>query len=949
MQGGARLGLAQACGPSLGRSASQVRGVVRKFRRTAGTLAVVQSKAKSTVAACRDRVYDNSTLGQFWREITSRLEAWAQIQMASLPPLGIARCLGVLLAPLLAQLGLAQRTGPQFEAPALVDFEREIAPILENRCEACHGPAQQLSGLRLDDGATALKGGYSGPVIVPGSSSTSRLMRLISGGEGDLVMPPSGDRLSSNEIGLIGAWIDQGAHWPATVANANSARADVPESDHWAFRPISKPAPPAVRRASWARSPIDSFVLARLEREGVEPARSASPSTLIRRVSLDLTGLPPSDRDVDAYLSDPTPEAYERLVDELLESPHYGERWATQWLDLARYADSDGYEKDSERPYAWRWRQWVIEALNANMPFDRFTIEQIAGDVLPDPSVDQQVATGFHRNGLKNREGGVKLEQFRYEETVDRTNTVGTVWLGLTVGCAQCHDHKYDPISQEEYYRFFAFFNSIEEAEIAAPMPGEIGPYLNALPEYLENRRELLEANRVYELLPAWEAKMVEAADNPGKWTDWDHALDALQKYLDNGEGIVRKERSERSDREQLKLEDHFIKNYHRVISKELWKELDWTALREQLLRMRVETPDLTYARAIVDSSPARRTHIHLRGAWNARGVPVEPGTPGILPPLEQQGKHPRLALAEWLVSRDNPLTSRVITNRVWQEYFGRGIVPTSDDFGTRSPGPTHPALLDWLASEFVDSGWDLKRLHKIIVMSATYRQSSDGRPDVEDMDPENELLARQRRLRLPAELVRDVALAASGLLDTTTGGPSVRPRQPPGVADLAYAGSVRWEASRGADGYRRGLYTFLQRTAPYPQLVNFDMPDRTAARCARERSNTPLQALNLLNDSTFVEAARALAMQSLATGRQVFDDTVRAAFRSCLSRSPTAAELRHLQEYYSEQRAIFESEPELAAEFMPLDVPGLDAAEAATWTGVASVLLNLDEFITRE
>ncbi|MYG01673.1 MAG: DUF1553 domain-containing protein [Acidobacteriia bacterium] len=869
--------------------------------------------------------------------------------MAPLRSPRIARCLGVLFASLLAQLGSGQQTGPQSEVSARVDFARQIAPILENRCQGCHGPAQQLSGLRLDDGVAALKGGYSGPVIAPGSSSASRLVRLISGSEGDLVMPPVGDRLSADEVRLIGAWIDEGAHWPATEGNAESARADTPGAGHWAFRPISQPDPPAVRRKSWVRSPIDRFVLARLEREGVEPAPPASRATLVRRVSLDLTGLPPSDRDVEAYLSDPSPAAYERIVDKLLESPHYGERWATQWLDLARYADSDGYEKDSERPYAWRWRQWVIDALNDNMPFDRFTIEQIAGDVLPDPSVDQQVATGFHRNGLKNREGGVKLEQFRYEETVDRTNTVGTVWLGLTVGCAQCHDHKYDPVSQAEYYRFFAFFNSIEEAEIAAPMPGEIGPYLNALPAYLESRRELLEANRVYELLPAWEAKMVEAADNPGKWTDWDHALDAVQKYLDNGEGIVRKERAERSDREQLKLEDHFIKNYHRVISKELWKELDWVALRERLLRMRSETPDLTYARTIADSSPARRTHIHLRGGWNARGVPVEPGTPSILPSLAQQGKHPRLALAEWLVSLDNPLTARVIANRIWQEYFGRGIVPTADDFGTRSPGPTHPALLDWLASEFVGSGWNLKELHKAIVMSATYRQSSDSRPDLEDRDPDNELLARQRRLRLPAELVRDVALAASGLLNTRIGGPSVRPPQPPGVADLAYAGSVKWQASDGADGYRRGLYTFLQRTAPYPQLVNFDMPDRTAARCARERSNTPLQALNLLNDSTFVEAARALAIQSLATGRHRFDETIRAAFRSCLSRAPTAAESRHLKEYYSEQKAIFDSEPELAAEFMPLAVSGLDAAEAAAWTGVASVLLNLDEFITRE
>ncbi len=844
--------------------------------------------------------------------------------------------------------GIAMGQAPLEPSTRPVDFASQIAPILESKCLACHGPAQQLSGLRLDQRSEAFKGGYSGPVIVPGDSGASRLILLVSGQVDGLVMPPVGDRLQAAEISLLRAWIDRGANWPDASGEA-AAEAPEPKTDHWAFQPVRRPAPPVVNRQSWTRNPVDRFVLSRLEREGIEPAPEASPATLARRLSLDLTGLPPSPEQVDAFLANPGPGAYERMVDGLLESRHYGERWAIHWLDLARYADTDGYEKDTERPYAWRWRQWVIDALNRDMTFDRFTVEQIAGDTLPGATVEQRIATGFHRNGLKNREGGVKIEQFRFEETVDRTNTVGTVWLGLTVGCSQCHDHKYDPISQKDYYRLFAFMNAMDEAEIAAPMPGEMGPYLKALPGYLARRRELLEENRVYELQPAWEAKMVEAAENPGKWTDWDHALDAVQKYMDNGEGIVRKPRRDRTDREQTILEDHFVKNYHRVITKEFWKELEWVGLRKELLRLRAETPDITYARAVADASPARPTRIHLRGAWNATGVPVEPGTPSGLPTFRPGGKHPRLALAEWLVSPENPLTSRVTVNRIWQEYFGRGIVPTADDFGTRSPGPSHPDLLDWLASEFIDRGWSLKQLHKTIVMSATYRQSSASRPELQERDPGNVLLARQRRLRLPAEIIRDSALKASGLLNPAIGGPSVRPAQPDGVADLAYAGSVKWNESQGKDLYRRGLYTFFQRTVPYPQLMNFDMPDRTATSCTRERSNTPLQALNLLNDRTFVEAARALAVRVLESNGGNFEKSIVEAFRLVLARGPTEREVRHLRSYFDQQKAIFDSEPDTAGEFMPLAAAGLDESEAAAWTGVASVLMNLDEFITRE
>ena len=860
---------------------------------------------------------------------------------------GVSRLAGATLVSL---AGIATAQSPEAAVPGAgrVDFGSQIAPILESRCKACHGPDLASSGLRLDNAESALKGGHSGPVILPGNGAGSRLVRLVSGQAGNLVMPPSGERLDPGEISLLRSWIDQGAHWPE-ARRTETDRTAGRQQDHWAFRPVRRPAPPAVERDEWVANSIDRFVLARLEQEGLEPAPEAPPATLVRRLSLDLTGLPPEPDLVDSFRSAPGADAYERLVDMLLESPHYGERWAIHWLDLSRYADTDGYEKDSERPYAWRWREWVINALNEDMPFDRFTIDQIAGDTLAGATVEQVVATGFHRNGLKNREGGVKIEQFRFEETVDRTNTLGTVWLGLTVGCAQCHDHKYDPISQEDYYRLFAFMNAFDEAEVPAPMPGEVGPYLRALPAYLEKRRELLEANRVYELQPAWEARMVEAADNPGKWTDWDHALDALQKYLDNGEGIVRKPPKARTDRERAKLEDHFIKNYHRVITKEFRKELDWDGLRAQLLRLRAETPDITYARAVADTAPPRVSHVHLRGAWNRKGVAVEAGTPSALPALELRGRHPRAALAEWLVSGENPLTARVTVNRIWQEYFGRGIVPTVEDFGTRSPGPSHPELLDWLASDFVEGEWSLKRLHKTIVMSSTYRQSSGIRPELEARDPDNTLVARQRRLRLPAELIRDSALKVSGLLAPAIGGPSVRPPQPEGVADLAYAGSVEWNPSDGRNRYRRGLYTFLQRTVPYPQLANFDMPDRTAARCARERSNTPLQALNLLNDQTFVEAARALALRVMRPGAGDFEQALERAFRLALSREPQEGEIRHLGQYYREQSAIFEADQEAAGQFMPLQPPGVSGAQAAAWTGVASVLLNLDEFITRE
>ncbi len=839
------------------------------------------------------------------------------------------------------------------EAKMRVDFARDIEPILKGRCIVCHGSQQQMGGLRLDRRADALRGGNSGPVITAGDSAASRLIRLVAGLEKGLVMPPAGKRLSAQEVGLLRAWIDQGANWPVreqTSGIAGERGKDEPGvPKHWAFQPVKRPEAPAVGNRNWVRNPIDNFILARLEAEGIEPSPEAGRVTLIRRLSFDLIGLPPTPKEVAEFLADNRPDAYERLVDRLLDSPHYGEKWARHWLDLARYADSDGYEKDLVRPHAWRYRHWVIEALNRDLPFDQFTIEQIAGDLLPQATIEQKVATGFHRNALTNREGGVNIEQFRYEKVVDQINTVGTVWLGLTVGCAQCHDHKYDPLSQKEYYQLFAFFNSAEEVNIDAPLEGEMGPYLQALPEYRKKRTELLVQYRVPDLQPAWEKKMLEAAANPGKWTDWDHAYDAIQKLLDGADKILRMEAAARTQKQQDALSDHFIRNYHRVIGKEMWEQLKYKELRKQLSDLAASFPALSEAQTIAEDAAPLRTHIAIRGDYRNNGIEVHPGTPEVLHALPPHAKPSRLALARWLVSRGNPLTTRVTVNRIWQEYFGRGIVRTSEDFGTQGEKPSHPELLDYLASELVDRHWSLKQLHRLIVTSAAYRQSSKARPELQARDAENALLARQARLRLPAELIRDSGLAVSGLLYPVIGGRSVRPPQPAGLDALGYADSVKWVDSQGTDRYRRGLYILFQRTVPYPQLMHFDSPDASVTACRRERSNTTLQALNLLNDPVFVEMARGLAMRILLETSGTFTDRIDFAFQQCLARKPSSREREWLTEYYEKQKQMLEKDAGSVPMIFPVELRGVSNIEAAAWVALSSVLLNLDEFITRE
>jgi len=804
-----------------------------------------------------------------------------------------------------------------------------------------------MNGLRLDRKKEALAGGHSGPAILRGNSADSRLIHLVAGYRVKVVMPPAGPALSAEEIGILRAWIDQGAKWPEPSATAVAEPAAVQE--HWAWQPRSKPAPPRVRRTEWPHNAIDEFVLRRLEDEDVSPSPEADKLTLLRRVSLDLTGLPPTPDRIERFLLDSRPDAYERLVDEALASPHFGEKWASHWLDQVRYADSDGYEKDDPRPWAWRYRDWVIDALNRDMPFDQFSIEQIAGDLLPNATAEQRVATGMHRNTLKNREGGVNPEQFRFEETVDRASTVATVWLGLTAGCAQCHDHKYDPIAQRDYYRFFSILSSMEEDLTPAPLPGEMGPYLRTADAYRARREELLREHKVPELQPAWEEKVRYAAKHPGEHPGWDVNFDTLSKMTDGGDKLIWMPVEERDQRGRDIITDYFIRFYGQVVSKERFEELDYRQLRTRLAELRAEYPQLTKARVVYEASEPRPARLHVRGAWDRPGVEVGRGVPAFLPPIES-GDPTRLDLARWIVSGDNPLTARVTVNRIWQEYFGTGLVATSNDFGTQGEAPSHPDLLDWLAEDFVRSQWNVKGLHRRIVTSATYRQSSKARPELAERDPNNRLLGRQARLRLPAETVRDVALSAAGLFYPKFGGPSIKPPQPESVSKLVYAGSARWRESKGPDRYRRGLYIHFQRMAPYPFLMNFDGAERSVAECSRERSNTPLQALNLLNDPVFHEAAQALARRALteASG-DTFGKRLDYVYRLSLNRLPAADETTRLERYLGDQKALLDASPGAAQKQFPAQLETADANEAAAWTGLAKVLLNLDEFVTRE
>ncbi len=800
-------------------------------------------------------------------------------------------------------LSLLVALSPAQEAsgPDRVDFVRDIQPLFKAHCLKCHGSEKPKGQLRLDSKPLALKGGVSGKVIVPGDAKGSRLVELLVAADPDDRMPAKAEPLAPEKIELVRRWIDEGAVWP------DSASVEATIQKHWAYVKPVRTVPPAVKQAAWVRNPIDAFILARLEKEGLAPSPEAPKETLFRRVSLDLTGLPPSPEEVDAFVAEGD---YEKAVDRLLASPHYGERWARPWLDLARYADTNGFNFDSRRTM-WKYRDWVIDALNRDLPFTQFTIEQIAGDLLPDATLEQRIATGFHRNTLTNEEGGVDKEEARWETLLDRVNTTGAVWLGTTLACAQCHNHKYDPISQREYYRFQAFFETQDEPRIELLTPAQ----------QAERKRLRAEVKRDEDaLLPR---------EIPG------HVRKAIELPFE------KRSNTNRND----------LLTWYRSQA-----PAEFRPVADRLLGLYAELDKLDVGTALVlQEKPGTEppsAHVRIKGGFVNRGEKVAAGVPASLHPLPPGAFPNRLALARWLVDEENPLAARVAVNRYWGEFFGRAIVESPEDFGTQGLPPTNPELLDWLATEFARLGWSPKALHRTIVLSATYRQSSRVTPALLERDAPNRLLARGPRFRMEAEMIRDALLAASGLLSRKIGGPSVFPLQADTSGVIAINKvDTSWTPSAGEDRYRRGLYTHWRRTAPFAAFALFDAPSRECCTVSRPRTNTPLQALTGLNDPGFFDAARGLAKRMLA---REGDARARAeyGFRCAVSRRPEPAEVDVVVALYEKERARFLEDPAAARAIFKgwqTERTGEALAEAAAWAMAANVLLNLDETITKE
>jgi hypothetical protein len=1034
---------------------------------------------------------------------------------------------------------------------APVSFTRDVLPILSNNCFACHGPDEKQRKTRFHfdtrEGAFAKRG-----VIEPGNAADSLLIEMVTHPDPKQRMPPleSGHTLTDTQISVLRRWIDSGAAWDT----------------HWAYTPAKRQEPPATKRSGWARHPIDQFILARLEREGLQPSPEADKETLLRRVTYDLTGLPPTIAEVDAFLADRSPDAYERRVDALLRSPHHGERMALAWLDAARYADTNGYHIDNYRQM-WPWRDWVIGAFNRNLPFDQFVTEQIAGDLIPNATRDQKVASGFNRNNMINFEGGAIADEYQVEYVVDRVEATSSAFMGLTMGCARCHTHKYDPITHKEFYQFFAFFNSVPErgldgrlgnAAPVLPLPSHAQQTrLDELDAAIEARTDALAdtivdpAQRDWEkaLSPAvpragepgheallahyeldgnfsdisgrfqhgrmvtgdptfdtgrvgravffdgdtevsfgnvgafdrtdrfsaafwvrpggsqpmhvlqklkdaagrrgyewrfddillvgiqrWSARLTItlASDSPAgaieirtrerlRFGDWHHLaltydgsgkaagvrlyvagaladvevvrdtlagplasdaplklgsrelgqpflgrIDDLRLYgrvLAPGEiaslaidyparlilsGVFGK----RTRDGAAEVRDYFLTHAAPQALRTAYAELKTLNKEKEEFEKGIPT-----AMVMGEMKKPRETFVLARGDYRNQTEKVQPGVPAILPPLPKDAPLDRLTLARWLVEPNHPLTARVAVNRFWQMYFGYGIVKTQEDFGVQGEPPVHPELLDWLATEFVRTGWDIRAMQRAIVTSATYRQSSKVTPALRERDPENRLLARGPRFRFQAETIRDTALAASGLLNQDVGGPSVLPYQPKGLwEEMAFGegfSGQAYEQSHGKDLYRRGVYTMWKRTVPAASLSTFDAPDREKCTARRSVTNTPLQALTLMNDPTYVEAARALAQRALLEGGKDDKSRVVYAFRLATARTPNGREVGVLRDVLDGGRRLFAADRRSAAKLIDVgESPRdrrLDPAELAAWTTVASVILNLDETITKQ
>ena len=980
-----------------------------------------------------------------------------------------------------------------------------VQRILAQKCLTCHGPGKQEGGLRLDRRDSAMAELASGDyAIVAGDVEASALLRRVAATDPDIRMPPDREPLAQHEVAELRQWIVEGAEWQV----------------HWAYRPLD-PLVPAdsehgdSEHGEWGITDIDRFVLSGLRQNDLVPSPRADRYTLAKRLYYDLLGLPPTPAAVDRFVQDPSADAYEQLVDELLDSPHFGERWGRRWLDKARYADSDGYEKDSPRLNAWRYRDWVIDSINTDLPFDEFTIKQLAGDLQPDATPLDRLATAFHRQTLTNTEGGTDQEEFRIKAVVDRVNTTGTVWLGLTVGCAQCHNHKYDRISQQEYYELFAFFNNGDEAAsdvvknqfLSQEKATKLEVQRTELRRRLDERRAALaepvrqREQRLVERLSASQPELTILsaestqsagllrredgsylvsdgpperiqyaisgsttaagvagvrlhvltdpslpAHGPGRASNGNFVLTEIRVRAGTTEGLTDEDQvgiaSAMADHSQdgwpvaaaidgdngtgwgiapQSNKDHqatflfdaplwqdtvggeprFIQieldqqhgqqhaigrfrielvHYRETVPPPIlaivdlprveWSEsqryeldgylladdADYTQLRKQVSSVEAEIDEALgrgetmSVRVIEQRESPRTTHILARGDFQQPGKAVTPGTLAV---LSMGGESPfdrprtRLELAQWLFSPDNPLVPRVAANDVWAALFGQGLVRTINDFGLRGEPPTHPRLLDWLAVKYRELGWSRKALIKTIVMSMTYQQSS---VISHARDPENRWLSRQNRLRVEAEIVRDLFLSASGLLSTKMGGPSVYPPLPPGIAELSYASQFKWTVSEGDDRYRRGLYTFFKRTAPHPNLMTFDCPDANTTNVQRRVSNTPLAALTTLNNEVFVESARALAAGLLQA--DFADDTARMnhAIRLCIARPPSPLELAEALSLLEQSRAYYFENVSAAEQMVSEHRPdGVAVEEVAAWVATSRIVLNLDEFITRE